>query len=101
MREHQSKRRKGQHTKRHQWTLQENKSYLLYLQQHHHLFKDFKTKKIAKVFVNLAQQVQTRTTVQVKSHHQKMVAKYGSIPNIIVYLSEEQEVFGKDGSDSL
>lgn len=30
-----------------------------------------------------------------------MVGKYGSIDNIIVYLSEEQEVFGKEGSTEL
>lgn len=44
--------------------------------------------------------MRTRSPGQVKSHHQKLMAKWGSIPNIIASLNEEQEVFGRESSST-
>lgn len=101
MRIQQSKRRKRQNLKRRQWTLTESGHYLSFLQQHQKLFQDFKTKKEAKVFVKLAKQIRSRNTSQVKSHHQKMMIKFGSIPNIIIALLEEQEVYSNNHENYL
>ena len=79
--------------KRHHWTLRETKIYLNYLQNHKELFVDFRTRKSNKVFVSISKLLKTRKSHQVKSHHQKLMEKHGSIPEIIAFLREFQEVF--------
>lgn len=43
--------------------------------------------KYIKFYVRISQLLTTRSSIQVKSHHQKMLDKYKSIPRIIEYIS--------------
>ena len=85
-----TKRKTG---KRHHWTSRETRVYLKYLQENEELFVDFKSRKSNKVFLNISKILKSRNANQVKSHHQKMVTKCGSIPSIIFLLRELQAVF--------
>ena len=86
-------KKKRTNLKRHHWTVRETKIYLSYLENHMELFADYHARKSSKVFLNIAKLLKTRKSHQVKSHHQKMMNKCGSIPNIIALLREIKEVF--------
>lgn len=95
----QKKRRNNR--KRHHWTNRETKIYLNYLQNHQELFVDYSARKRNKVFLSIARLLKTRKSQQVKSHHQKLMKKCGSFPNLISFLREIQEVFDDSPSTHL
>lgn len=65
------------------WTQEENFKYAYFLKENLHLFKSEKKRRALKVFKLVSEAVKTRTYVQCKSHHQKMLLKYGGNHRII------------------
>lgn len=52
-------------------------------------------KKNLKINVMMSKKVKTRNSYQCRSHHQKMIKKYGTIQNLISYMTSELEVSAK------
>jgi hypothetical protein len=50
------------------------------------------SKKAKKMFVRLAAYVPTRNPSQIKSHHQKLMIKYGNLETILLKLERELKV---------
>lgn len=72
------------------WDVVEQSRYLTFLKQRKEVFHgSFKEKKGRKIFHRLSAFIKTRTSVQCKSHHQKMIKRYETVENIISALMEE------------
>lgn len=80
--------------KRTNWSAKETRPYLRFLVEHEDLFFSYATKKKARVFMNISLRVKTRDPNQVKSHHQKLLNRHHTVKAIIVFLREQQEVYG-------
>lgn len=48
--------------------------------------KTKESRRANKVFLKISKIIKTRTSVQVKTHHQKLVKRYETIDNIIYHL---------------
>ena len=60
------------------WTFFENKKYVKFVADHLKLFSNYHERRVKKVFEKMANRISTRNSQQCRSHHQKMVMKYGS-----------------------
>ena len=71
------------------WDVVEQSRYLTFLKQRKEIFHgSFKEKKGKKIFHRLSTFIKTRTSVQCKSHHQKMIKRYGTVEMIISALMD-------------
>jgi hypothetical protein len=88
---HQSMQKKSWKSSRkmrpHAWNPNENEMYLSFIAVNADLMKrqDGKRKR---VFVWMAKVITTRTSSQIKAHHQKLERKYSSVEAIIRHLQE-------------
>ena len=78
------------------WTPLENKRYSEFLSQNQSLFcLSLEERKKVAIHSQMSQAIKSRTSLQCRSHHQKMLKKYGSIENIVTllltYPQEEKE----------
>ena len=70
------------------WTPLENKRYQEFLSQNQSLFcLSLEEKKRLAIHSQMSQTIKSRTSLQCRSHHQKMIKKYGSVDKIIALLS--------------
>jgi hypothetical protein len=66
------------------WTERQQRRYIKFLIRYREKFElSFREKKISGLFLMLGKAVQDRDSLQCRSHHQKMVQKFGSIEGII------------------
>lgn len=72
------------------WNMDENRRYLDFLRAHAGVFDlSVSEKKNMRVNVMMSKKVKSRTPQQCHSHHQKMMKKYGSIPNILEKMNQQ------------
>lgn len=65
------------------WNLQENMSYIQFLDEHKEkLYSQF-DRRSSKIFFHMARYVKTRNAEQCRTHHQKMIYGYGTVDGII------------------
>lgn len=76
------------------WSKEENLRYAHFLKENLPLFKTQKKRRSLKVYKLISETVKSRTLIQCKSHHQKMLLKYGGNHRIIKKILG-QEVFVK------
>ena len=66
------------------WTYTQQQRYIKFLQLNHHLFDlSLEERRSLKVNKLMSHFVKTRDCLQCRSHHQKMIQKFGSIQGII------------------
>lgn len=70
----------------HSWTRTENNLYVAFLKENIDILSNREKRKSEKVFSLMAKKVGTKTACQAKSHHQKLVARYVRVRNIIEHL---------------
>lgn len=73
------------------WSCQENQAYVSFLKENSNQFVSYLEKKRARTFILMSQTVKTRTSYQCKSHHQKMIQKYGGIQEIIMQIPRNSD----------
>jgi truncated hemoglobin YjbI len=56
------------------------------------VFESDTLRKKTKVFSQLAEYMGTRSTAQVKSHHQKMMKRHHQVPAIILFMERKLNV---------
>jgi hypothetical protein len=67
-----------------QWNETEKLRYLMFLSQKRSLFAlPLKQRKRKRIHYLLSKMVKTRSAIQCRSHHQKMLSKFGSIAEIL------------------
>lgn len=69
------------------WRYDENYAYITYLSNFKWAFVDEFSRKKYQVYMHMSKFMKTRNHNQIKSHHQKMMLKYGSIDDIIKGIS--------------
>jgi len=57
--------------------------YIVALRKNIKLMRSHKSRKVNKVFKMMSDMIKSRSSVQVKSHHQKLEKKYHNISGII------------------
>ncbi len=65
------------------WTLAETRRYIEFLRGHVDEFRDKQSRRNQKIFVFMAKIIKTRSPIQCRSHHQKMINRHGTIWNVI------------------
>jgi len=66
------------------WTHIEQKKYVNYIAEHKKIFElPLKDKKAKGIHQKMSKYMQTRTSIQCRSHHQKMLSKFGSLDAIV------------------
>ena len=75
-----------------EWTEEENMNYLSFLKKNANLMQGKQSGKLWNMFKRMAKFVKTRNFLQCKSHHQKMLAKFETIPDILLYFSLNADV---------
>lgn len=65
------------------WSLQESYLYLSYLKVFHRFFENHEMTKYLKIYRRMTTLIVSRTSSQIKSHHQKIMKRYGSIESAI------------------
>lgn len=65
------------------WSPEEIYQYGSYLKVFHRFFEYHETTKYLKIFRRMARLIVSRTSRQIKSHHQKVMKRYGSIERAI------------------
>jgi hypothetical protein len=89
-------------SKRRHWKLHENQKYVCFLRENMELFeKNREDKRLMKINILMSNHVRSKNSIQCRSHHQKMLAHYKTIQNIIDSLCadcelEERKVVGKE-----
>ena len=79
------------------WSITENRNYVKFLIKHGGLLSlSALERKQKKVNLLMSKQVKTRTPTQCHTHHQKMMARYGSIEVIIDSISANSEGLEKN-----
>lgn len=73
------------------WTLLEHQSYIDFFREHSYFAHDKLLRKSKKMFKMMSRHIQTRDPKQIKSHHQKLMGKYGSLDNILAKLEKLTE----------
>lgn len=68
------------------WSPQESYQYLSFLKIFHKYFASHETTRYIRIFRRMAKLIISRTSSQIKSHHQKIMKRYGSIENAIQYI---------------
>ena len=88
--EHEEKKKRTRRLYPSHWTFTEQQKYWTFLTNNPHLFEmSLKEKKGGKLYKKVSNFIKTRTAIQCKSHHQKMILKFGSIKEIVTSLDEE------------
>jgi hypothetical protein len=76
--------KKSSKKKCYRWTEEQQKKYVHFLAENISLFKmNYLDKMNLKVHVRMSRFIPNRNSYQCRSHHQKMMVKYGSIENLI------------------
>lgn len=79
------------------WTDSENFLYLHFLKEFGGLFdSDWQQRKSLRINVAMSQHVKTRSPLQCRSHHQKMMKFHKDIPHIVEHLSKLQAPQGQE-----
>lgn len=65
------------------WTIIEHKNYIRFFNDHSYFAHDKDLRKAKKMFKMMSAYIHTRNHIQIKSHHQKLMVKYGSLDNVI------------------
>lgn len=74
------------------WNHKENMVYLHFLREFGNLFEsDWHRRKSLKINVLMSEHVKTRSPLQCRSHHQKMMKFHKDIPHIIEHLSKLED----------
>jgi dynactin complex subunit len=70
--------------KQYHWTEKEHKKYIKFLADHPRIFDlSSNTKKKKKIHVKMSNFIKERTPIQCRSHHQKMINRYGTVEGIM------------------
>jgi hypothetical protein len=94
-------------SKKKHWKPHENKKYVDFLRNHMELFeKNREDKRLMKINILMSNHVKSKNSTQCRSHHQKMLAHYKTIENIILCLcadsqQEELKVDAKSQPESV
>ena len=75
--------KKRKYQKYHTWNDAENYAYITYLSNYKWSFENESTRKKYQVFIHMAKFIRNRDHKQIKSHHQKMLLKYGDIDQAV------------------
>lgn len=78
------------------WSELEKTKYRQFLEANSELFDSRFQRKSCKVFCLLEKHIETKTKLQCKSHHQKMMQRFKSIPNIINEIVPKNEEENKN-----
>lgn len=65
------------------WTIDEHRGYLNFFRENMDFSRSHEKRKFDRIFVSMKKYVPSRTHVQIKSHHQKMLVKFGSIETVL------------------
>lgn len=75
------------------WTEEENLIYVNFLEKHQDEFASDSKRRSSKFFKKMADQLQIgKSNLQCRSHHQKMVNRYGSVQQLLQAFSAGEEV---------
>ena len=75
-------------SKKKHWKPQENSKYVQFLRENMSLFeKNREDKRLMKINILMSNYVKSKNSNQCRSHHQKMLAHYKTIENIIACLT--------------
>ena len=66
-----------------EWSDQENRQYISFLRDNLELAKDEELRKKYQIFAMMSKVIPTRKSNQIKSRHQKLCKKYGSLDKIL------------------
>jgi len=69
------------------WTKNEDLLYIDFFERFPHFAESFAQRKANKIFIQMSKFIRSRTPNQIKSHHQKLLLKHGSLNNALAYLS--------------
>ena len=79
-------------SKKKHWKPQENKRYVDFLRNNMEIFeKNREDKRLMKINILMSGHVKSKNSTQCRSHHQKMLAHYKSVQNIIKCVCADQE----------
>ena len=70
------------------WSKVEHLQYLTFFDENMESLRENCSNKAKKMFIRMAQYIPTRTASQIKSHHQKLLLKFGSVETILNKLTE-------------
>ena len=66
------------------WSIKQSLKYLLFLRKNQTLFElPLKYRKTQGIMVQISRYLKSKTSDQCRSHHQKMMVRYGSLDNLI------------------
>lgn len=74
------------------WNDHENMMYLKYLTEKESSFGSRELRRKHNVFYSFSKIVRTRTPIQVKTHHQKLIMKYKNVRRIIEHFEQAYSV---------
>ena len=77
--ENEESNKSDQKEKKNTWSSQENHQYVNFFKDHMEFATNAELRKVEKVFNKMTQYIPTRTSIQIKSHHQKLLQKYKTI----------------------
>jgi hypothetical protein len=71
------------------WSEKEKKKYVNFLAKKKHFFElSLSSRKAKGIHVKMSKVIISRTSSQCRSHHQKLIAKYGTVENIIFHFRD-------------
>ena len=65
------------------WTMEEHLQYIEFFRQNSYFSNSKILRKAEKIFNQMTKIIPTRTSVQIKSHHQKLLVKYKNVQSIL------------------
>ena len=74
--------KKGNH-KQGMWNLNETIKYINFIKKNFIKFETEESRRTSRIFCLMTREIRSRSSVQCRSHHQKMVHTYGEVPFII------------------
>ena len=70
------------------WNFQENSLYIEFLKENKRSFEDESTRRSSKIFLEMSLSLRTKSPEQCRTHHQKIMTKYGTLDMIIAYFTQ-------------
>lgn len=74
--------------------------YVRFFMEHMNFWENNLLRKSERIFIKMTDYIRTRKIVQIKSHHQKLLLKYGSINNIVLKLYEKIREYKESKSEA-
>lgn len=65
------------------WSQNENMKFTMFVDFYRHVFTGNYNNRQVRIFVFMAEFMKTRNSVQCRTHFQKMMRQYNSVPNMI------------------